>query len=90
MAQEVAPVHPTGNQLIEDRVFERRGSPSEPVEITGHAETINKKGAPPKQRAGTDIAFAASLLVRPDAIYLYYSLEDRLLRRALIGRLRPM
>ncbi len=45
---------------------------------------------PPKQRAGTDIAFAASLLVRPDAIYLYYSLEDRLLRRALIGRLRPI
>lgn len=45
---------------------------------------------PPQQRAGTDIAFAASLLVRPDSIHLYYSLEDRLLRRALIRRLRPV
>ncbi|WP_406694034.1 glycoside hydrolase family 130 protein [Sphingomonas cannabina] len=42
---------------------------------------------PPKQRAGTDIAFAASLLDRSPDIFLYYSLEDRLLRRALVRRL---
>jgi len=44
---------------------------------------------PPKERAGIDIAFAASLLDRPPDIYLYYSLEDRLLRRALVRQLRP-
>lgn len=44
---------------------------------------------PPKERAGIDIAFAASLLDRPPDIFLYYSLEDRLLRRALVRQLRP-
>jgi beta-1,2-mannobiose phosphorylase / 1,2-beta-oligomannan phosphorylase len=44
---------------------------------------------PPKERAGTDIAFAASLLDEPPQIYLYYSLEDRLLRRAVVRPLRP-
>lgn len=44
---------------------------------------------PPKERAGTDIAFAASLLDRSPDILLYYSLEDRLLRRALVRELRP-
>lgn len=42
---------------------------------------------PPKQRAGIDIAFAASCLDRPPDIFLYFSLEDRLLRRARIRRL---
>ena len=42
---------------------------------------------PPKQRAGTDIAFAASCLDRAPDIFLYFSLEDRLLRRARIRRL---
>ena len=44
---------------------------------------------PPKERAGTDIAFAASLLDQSPEIFLYYSLEDRLLRRALVRQLRP-
>lgn len=43
---------------------------------------------PPKERAGTDIAFAASCLDRSPDILLYYSLEDRLLRRAVIRQLR--
>ena len=33
----------------------------------------------------TDIAFAASTVLEGDRIALYYSLEDRMLRRALIG-----
>ena len=44
---------------------------------------------PPKERAGPDIAFAASCLDRDPDILLYYSLEDRLLRRALVRQLRP-
>jgi predicted GH43/DUF377 family glycosyl hydrolase len=39
---------------------------------------------PPKQRAGIDIAFAASCLDDGENILLYYSLEDRLLRRASV------
>lgn len=45
---------------------------------------------PPKERAGTDIAFAASCVDHPSGIYLYYSLEDRVLRRALVRRLAPV
>jgi predicted GH43/DUF377 family glycosyl hydrolase len=41
---------------------------------------------PPKQRAGTDIAFAASCLDDGKTISLYHSLKDRLLRRACIAR----
>jgi predicted GH43/DUF377 family glycosyl hydrolase len=41
---------------------------------------------PPKQRAGTDIAFAASCLDDGKTIHLYYSLEDRVLRRARVRR----
>lgn len=41
---------------------------------------------PPEQRAGTDIAFAASCLDDGSTIFLYYSLEDRVLRRARIRR----
>jgi len=37
---------------------------------------------PPRLRAGTDIAFAASCVDGPKGLYLYYSLEDRVLRRA--------
>jgi predicted GH43/DUF377 family glycosyl hydrolase len=41
---------------------------------------------PPEQRAGTDIAFAASCLDDGKTILLYFSLEDRVLRRARIRR----
>ncbi len=41
---------------------------------------------PPTQRASTDIAFAAATVMEGDRIALYYSLEDRMVRRALIGR----
>ena len=41
---------------------------------------------PPEHRAGTDIAFAASCLVTEDCIQLYFSIEDRLLRRADVRR----
>ena len=41
---------------------------------------------PPVSREATDIAFAASTVADGDRIALYYSLEDRMLRRALIGR----
>jgi len=41
---------------------------------------------PPQDRTATDIAFAASCLVRHDGIWLYFSLEDRILRRALVRR----
>lgn len=44
---------------------------------------------PPQLRSGTDIAFAASCLDLRDAIHLYYSLEDRVLRRATLARLVP-
>ncbi|MGN6358291.1 MAG: glycosidase [Novosphingobium sp.] len=44
---------------------------------------------PPEERAGTDIAFAASCLDEGDGdIFLYYSLEDRLLRRARVREFR--
>lgn len=42
---------------------------------------------PPEQRSATDIAFAASCIDRGDeGIWLYYSLEDAILRRALVRR----
>lgn len=40
---------------------------------------------PPQLRSGTDIAFAASCLDRGDCVHLYYSLEDRVLRRASLA-----
>ena len=44
---------------------------------------------PPKERAGTDIAFSASCLDERDGdIFLYYSLEDRVLRRARVREFR--
>ena len=41
---------------------------------------------PARDRAATDIAFAASTVIEGDRIGLYYSLEDSILRRALIRR----
>ena len=41
---------------------------------------------PPTHRASTDIAFAASTVNEGDHIGLYFSLEDRMLRRALVRR----
>lgn len=41
---------------------------------------------PPTHRASTDIAFAASTVIEGDLIALYFSLEDRILRRALVRR----
>lgn len=41
---------------------------------------------PVDDRTATDIAFAASVVVAEDGIWLYYSLEDRRLARALIRR----
>ena len=41
---------------------------------------------PATDREATDIAFAASTVVEGDHIALYYSLEDRILRRALVRR----
>ena len=41
---------------------------------------------PASDRGATDIAFAASVVVADGAIWLYYSLEDRRLARALIRR----
>ena len=41
---------------------------------------------PVEDRSATDIAFAASVVVEKRAIWLYYSLEDRKLERALVRR----
>jgi hypothetical protein len=41
---------------------------------------------PADDRGATDIAFAASVVVEDCLIWLYYSLEDRRLARALIRR----
>jgi predicted GH43/DUF377 family glycosyl hydrolase len=41
---------------------------------------------PAKDRTATDIAFAASVVIKRDGIWLYYSLEDRVLRRATVTR----
>lgn len=44
---------------------------------------------PAKDRTATDIAFAASCLECGKDIWLYYSLEDRILRRAKVARYSP-
>ena len=62
------------------------------VTFDQHCERITGRGIEPLlvpppaiERAATDIAFAASALLRPDGfIHLYYSLEDRILSRAVI------
>jgi len=51
--------------------------------ITDRGEEPMLVPPPAKDRAATDIAFAASTVVQPDGcIHLYYSLEDRRLARA--------
>ena len=44
--------------------------------------------APPVERAADDIAFAASTVIEDDLIALYFSIEDCMLRRALIRAYR--
>ena len=41
---------------------------------------------PATDRADTDIAFAASTVMEGELVALYYSIEDRILRRALVRR----
>ena len=41
---------------------------------------------PARNRADTDIAFAASTVLEGELIALYYSIEDRVLRRAMVRR----
>ncbi|MDB5429545.1 MAG: glycosidase [Caulobacter sp.] len=41
---------------------------------------------PPTERTGVDIAFAASVIHRDGMAHLYYSLGDKVLRRAMIRR----
>lgn len=43
---------------------------------------------PARDRSATDIAFAASTVIEGEMIALYYSLEDRILRRAMIRHYR--
>ena len=45
---------------------------------------------PPRLRSGTDIAFAASCVDRGEDVHLYFSLEDRVLRRACLACLAPV
>ena len=53
--------------------------------ITDRGEEPMLVPPPAKDRAATDIAFAASTVVQPDgSIHLYYSLEDRRLARACV------
>ncbi len=52
--------------------------------ITGRGITPVVLPPPPRDRAATDIAFAASTVIKGGLIRLYYSLEDRTLRRATI------
>jgi predicted GH43/DUF377 family glycosyl hydrolase len=54
--------------------------------VTGRGVEPLLMPPPAKDRTATDIAFAASCLVRDEAVWLYYSLEDRILRRALVRR----
>ncbi|TCM20550.1 putative GH43/DUF377 family glycosyl hydrolase [Novosphingobium sp. PhB165] len=54
--------------------------------VTGRGVEPILMPPPAKDRAATDIGFAASCLVIGEDIWLYYSLEDRILRRARIHR----
>jgi len=53
--------------------------------ITGRGVEPVLMPPPAKARDATDIAFAASCLVKGNDIWLYYSLEDKILRRARIA-----
>jgi len=53
--------------------------------VTGRGVEPLLMPPPATDRAETDIAFAASAVVQPDGlIHLYYSLEDRLISRAVV------
>jgi predicted GH43/DUF377 family glycosyl hydrolase len=53
--------------------------------ITGRGVEPLLMPPPATDRAATDIAFAASAVLQPDGlIHLYYSLEDRLISRAIV------
>lgn len=54
--------------------------------VTGRGVEPLLMPPPASDRTATDIAFASSCLVDEGGIYLYYSLEDRVLRRALVHR----
>ena len=62
------------------------------ISFNRNCECITDRGVEPmlvpppaKDRAATDIAFAASAVLQDDgSIHLYYSLEDRLLSRAVV------
>ena len=56
------------------------------TKVTGRGIEPMLVPPPPTKRASTDIAFAASTVMEGDLIALYFSLEDRKLRRALIRR----
>ncbi len=56
------------------------------TQVTGRGLEPLLLPPPPTKRDATDIAFAASTVMAGDRIALYFSLEDRILRRALIGR----
>lgn len=57
-------------------------------QITGRGLEPLLVPPPAEDRAETDIAFAASAVVDSDGISLYFSLEDRILRRACVRRYR--
>ena len=56
------------------------------AQVTGRGLEPMLVPPPAISREATDIAFAASTVAAGDHIALYYSLEDRMLRRALIRR----
>jgi predicted GH43/DUF377 family glycosyl hydrolase len=54
--------------------------------ITGRGVEPMLVPPPATDRAATDIAFAASTVILEEGIALYFSLEDRILRRAIVRR----
>ena len=61
---------------------------SEFTKVTGRGLEPMLVPPPAVDRAATDIAFAASTVMEDEDIGLYYSLEDRMLRRAIVRRYR--
>jgi predicted GH43/DUF377 family glycosyl hydrolase len=56
------------------------------TKVTGRGLEPMLLPPPATERTATDIAFAASTVMEGDKIALYYSLEDRMLRRAMVRR----
>jgi predicted GH43/DUF377 family glycosyl hydrolase len=56
------------------------------IRVTGRGLEPLLVPPPPRDRAATDIAFAASTVIEGDRIALYFSLEDRVLSRAIVRR----